>query len=75
VPVVGTSANLSNLPSALTAEEVQKQLGGKVDLIIDGGKCPGGVESTLVDMTGQEPVILREGAISGQEIETHLKRG
>jgi L-threonylcarbamoyladenylate synthase len=75
VPVIGTSANLSNLPSALTAEEVEKQLGSKVDLIIDGGKCPGGVESTLIDMTGPEPVIVREGAISGQEIETYLKRG
>ena len=75
VPVVGTSANLSNLPSALTAEEVEKQLGGKVDLIIDGGRSPGGIESTLVDMTGPEPVILREGAISGKEIESYIKRG
>jgi L-threonylcarbamoyladenylate synthase len=75
VPVVGTSANLSNLPSALTAEEVEKQLGGKVDMIINGGKSPGGIESTLVDMTGPEPVVLREGAISGKEIETFLKRG
>ena len=75
VPVVGTSANLSNLPSALTAEEVEKQLGGKVDLIIDGGKSPGGTESTLVDMTGPEPAILREGAISGEEIKLFLKRG
>ncbi|MEJ2738664.1 MAG: L-threonylcarbamoyladenylate synthase [Dehalococcoidia bacterium] len=75
VPVIGTSANLSNLPSALTAQEVQKQLGGKVDLIVDGGKCPGGIESTLVDMTGPEPVIIREGAVSGEEINLFLRRG
>ena len=44
-------------------------------MIIDAGKSPGGTESTLVDMTGSEPVILREGAISGEEIKLFLKRG
>ena len=67
-PVVGTSANLSGQPSALTAEEVYVQLGGKVDLIIDGGRCPGGRESTIVDLTGETPLILREGAISIEEL-------
>jgi len=67
-PIVGTSANLSGQPSALTAEEVYAQLGDKVDLIIDGGRCPGGRESTIVDLTGETPLILREGAISMEEL-------
>jgi L-threonylcarbamoyladenylate synthase len=68
-PIIGTSANLSGRPSALTAEEVETQLDGKVELIIDGGRCPGGKESTVVDLTGETPVILREGAISKKELE------
>ena len=68
-PLVGTSANLSGRPSPLTAEEVDSQLGGEVDLIIDGGKCPGGKESTVVDLSGEKPVILRQGAIPQEEIE------
>jgi L-threonylcarbamoyladenylate synthase len=68
-PIIGTSANLSGKPSPLTAEEVNNQLGDRVDLVIDGGKCPGGKESTVVDVTGDKPVILREGAISTEEIE------
>ena len=79
-PVVGTSANLSGRPSPLTAEEVHSQLGDKIDLVIDGGRCPGGKESTIVDVTGQTPVVLREGAISREELEQVcgsiiLKRG
>jgi L-threonylcarbamoyladenylate synthase len=68
VPIVGTSANVSGKPSALTADEVYSQFGSKIDLIIDGGRCPGGRESTIIDVTGEEPVILREGAISREEI-------
>ncbi len=67
-PVVGTSANLSGRPSALSADEVRSKLGDKVDLIIDGGRCPGDKESTIVDVTGQMPVVLREGAISREEL-------
>jgi L-threonylcarbamoyladenylate synthase len=67
-PIVGTSANLSGKPSALSADEVHTQLGDNVDLIIDGGRCPGGRESTVVDVTMEPPVILREGAISIEEL-------
>ena len=67
-PIVGTSANLSGKPSALTADEVRSQFGDKVDLVIEGGKCPGGRESTVVDVTGEAPIILREGAISEEEL-------
>jgi len=67
-PIVGTSANLSGKPSPLTAGEVHSQLGSKVDFIIDGGPCPGGKESTVVDVTGETPAVLREGAITLKEI-------
>jgi len=69
VPIVGTSANLSGQPSALTANKVYAQFGDKIDLIIDGGRCPGGKESTIVDVTGEKPVVLREGAVSREELE------
>ena len=68
-PIVGTSANLSGQPSPLTADEVYSQLGDKIDLIIDGGRCPGGSESTIVDVTGETPVVQREGTISREELE------
>ena len=68
-PIVGTSANLSGRPSPLTADEVYSQLGDKIDLVIDGGRCPGGKESTVVDVTGETLVVLREGAISREELE------
>jgi L-threonylcarbamoyladenylate synthase len=67
-PIVGTSANLSSLPSPLTADDVSSQLGNKIDLIINRGRCPG-KESTIVDVTGERPIIVREGAISKEEIE------
>ena len=68
VPIVGTSANLSGSPSALTAEEVRAQLGDRVDMIINGGKCPGGWESTIIDLSGETPRILRQGPISMEEL-------
>jgi len=68
VPITGTSANITGNPSPLTAQEVYNQMGERVDLVIDG-ICPGGVASTVLDITGESPMILREGAISGEEIE------
>ena len=67
-PIVGTSANLSGKPSSVTAEDVYSQFGDEIDLVIDGGRCLGGGESTIVDVTGEKLVILREGAISREEI-------
>jgi L-threonylcarbamoyladenylate synthase len=72
VPLVGTSANVHGMPSPVTAEEVRAQLEGKVDYVIDGGRTPVGVESTIVDMTVSPPKILRHGAISREEIEKAL---
>jgi L-threonylcarbamoyladenylate synthase len=68
-PIVGTSANLSGQPSALTAAEVKSQLGTKVDMIIDGGQCSGGIESTVVDLSGKHPIIRRLGAISLEQLQ------
>jgi len=68
-PIIGTSANISGNLSASTAGEVEQQLEDRVDLIIDGGQCPGGSKSTIVDATGETPVILRQGIISQYEIE------
>lgn len=67
-PLIGTSANISGTPSMVTAGEVKQQLGNEVDLIIDGGRCPGGSESTVVDVTGTGAVILRHGIIPEEEI-------
>jgi len=67
-----TSANLSGQPSPSTAQEVFGQLGGRIALIIDGGKTPGGVPSTVVDCSGMELQILREGPISKDEIRAVL---
>jgi L-threonylcarbamoyladenylate synthase len=72
-PIIGTSANNSGQPAALTAEEVGQQLGGKIDLVINGGKCPGGKESTVVDVTHEAPVILRQGIIPSHEIDKAYK--
>jgi L-threonylcarbamoyladenylate synthase len=71
-PMAVTSANISGQPSPSTAQEVLAQLGGRINLIIDGGMTPGGVPSTLVDCTGKELKILREGPISLEEIRLKL---
>ena len=68
-PIVGTSANISGKPSPLTAGEVSGQFGDRIELIIDGGRCPGGRESTVVDVTGKVPLVLREGAISRADLQ------
>lgn len=71
-PMAVTSANLSGQPSPSTALDVYQQLNGRIPLILDGGKTPGGVPSTLVDCTGDEPVILREGPISFDKLRSLL---
>ncbi len=67
-PMAVTSANISSQPSPTTAEDVMAQLGGRIALIIDGGRTPGGVPSTLVDCTGTEIQILREGPIAKERL-------
>ena len=71
-PITGTSANLSETPPCRTAEEVHHSLGGKVDLILDGGKTPGEKASTILDITQEPPRILREGLISKERLEPYF---
>jgi L-threonylcarbamoyladenylate synthase len=70
-PLAVTSANLSNAPNTTSSEEVLDQLGGRIRLILDGGRTSGGVPSTVVDCTQPELRILRPGPINADEI-THL---
>jgi L-threonylcarbamoyladenylate synthase len=68
-PITGTSANPAGGPEPLGADDVVTQLGGAVDLVIDGGRCPGGTPSTVIDCTAEPPRIVRAGAISREELE------
>ena len=62
-PLPTTSANVSGLPEAQDAQEILAQLGEGVNLILDGGAARGGPPSTVVDCTGERPLVLRDGAI------------
>lgn len=68
-PIAAPSANLSGKPSPTKVEHVITDLLGKVDLIIDGGNTPVGVESTVVDVTRTPPMILRPGGITREQLE------
>jgi L-threonylcarbamoyladenylate synthase len=67
-PLAATSANLSGQPSPTTARQVVMQLASRVPLIIDGGECPGGVPSTVVDLSVSPPRLLRAGAIPTEDL-------
>jgi L-threonylcarbamoyladenylate synthase len=67
-PLAVTSANISGQPSPTTAQQVFAQLGGRIAMIVDGGETPGGIPSTLVDCTGDEIQVLREGPISKDQL-------
>ena len=67
-PMAVTSANLSGRESPRTAMEVMSQLQGRIQLVVDGGETPGGVASTVVDVTGAEPVIVRAGPVTLEQI-------
>ena len=70
VPLAAPSANISGKPSPTTAEHVFHDLNGKIPYIVDGGACNIGVESTVISMTAQRPILLRPGKISREEIES-----
>jgi L-threonylcarbamoyladenylate synthase len=71
-PLAVTSANLSGQTNTMTAKQVLKQLKGHFHLLIDGGRTPGGVPSTVIDCTTPNPEILREGPISLKQIKEVL---
>ena len=72
-PLPTTSANVSGEPEARDANEIEARLGAALDLILDGGPAAGGAPSTVVDVSGQEPRILRIGAIASEAIESCLR--
>jgi L-threonylcarbamoyladenylate synthase len=73
-PIAAPSANRAGRPSPTRAEHVFQDLKGKVDLIIDGGPTKLGLESTVVDLTVEIPLILRPGAITLEMLRPELKR-
>lgn len=72
-PLTATSANISGKKEIADPVEVIRIFRGKVDLIVDGGPTPGGLPSTIVDVTGEEPRILREGAIPKSQLLRYLR--
>lgn len=72
-PITATSANLSGKPPAREADEVKGYFGDAVNLVIDGGATPGGFPSTIIDVTGGDLRIVREGIVSRGRIEQFCK--
>jgi L-threonylcarbamoyladenylate synthase len=68
-PITGTSANRSGRAACRSAQEVERELGDAVDLIVDGGPSGSGPESTVVSLTSSLPVVLREGAIPRVDVQ------
>jgi L-threonylcarbamoyladenylate synthase len=73
-PLPTTSANISGQPEATDATAILDQLGAAIDLVLDGGPARGGPPSTVVDCTGADPVIVREGAVPEAEVAAILDR-
>lgn len=71
-PITGTSANLAGQPACVSAQEVLSAMGDVVDLVLDGGKTPGGRGSTILDITVQPPRILRRGMVGEEAIARYL---
>lgn len=72
-PITGTSANISGGTGCRQISELDPQIRRQVDIILDGGPLKGGVGSTVVDVTGETPVVIREGEISKPEITAVIK--
>lgn len=68
VPIAAPSANISGKPSPTTARDVMEDMNGKIECIIDGGSCSVGVESTILDASGERPILLRPGGITVEMI-------
>jgi L-threonylcarbamoyladenylate synthase len=71
-PLTAPSANISGTGELRTAQQVENALGEKLDLIIDGGPAPGGKPSTVLDTTTNPPTLIREGALSCNDLESVL---
>jgi len=73
IPLATTSANRSGRPEVTDGADAVRQFSGHVDIIIDGGRCPVGRPSSVVDVTHFPFVVLREGAVSKRELERCLR--
>ena len=73
VPIAAPSANRSGRPSPTTAAHVLEDMNGKIPIILDGGEVEIGVESTIVDLTGEKPMVLRPGYISREMLQEVLE--
>lgn len=72
VPIAAPSANRSGKPSTTTAAHVLHDMDGRIEAILDGGPCEVGVESTIVDLTGERPRLLRPGGVTPEELRALL---
>ena len=72
VPIAAPSANISGKPSTTTAEHVYHDHAGKIPMIVDGGACRVGVESTIVDLTEDRPRLLRPGGVTPEQLKAVL---
>ncbi len=68
LPIAAPSANISKHVSPVTAQHVYDDLKGRIELVLDGGKCTGGIESTVLDCTGDIPCVLRSGLVTADMI-------
>jgi L-threonylcarbamoyladenylate synthase len=73
-PLTATSGNISGQPATADPDEVERTLGTVVDLLIDAGRTPGGLPSTIVDVTADPPLLVRAGAIPWTDIQSWLNR-
>lgn len=71
-PITATSANVSGEPATADPDRVEQTLGDRIDLLIDTGATRGGAPSTIIDVTGAEPRLVRAGAISWDDIQSWL---
>ena len=72
-PITSTSANLANGRPPVNAHELNINIAGKVDLIVDAGSCSVQIPSTVLDCAGGEPILIREGSIPISEIKNLLR--
>jgi L-threonylcarbamoyladenylate synthase len=72
-PVTATSANITGQPATADPDAVERTLGDVVDFLLDTGRTPGGTPSTVLDITADEPRVLRAGAVSWDDIQRCLQ--
>ncbi len=73
-PVTATSANISGQPATADPDDVERTMGARIELLLDGGRTRGGAPSTIVDVTGAAPRLVRAGAIPWEEIQARVAR-